>query len=131
MILKAHSALPFADVPIELLSTLRHSFLVHVRGRSCSAGSRQECRKSSRFETRPTVGTAQPCINIAGWPVALSCSSARMDHRELRTRIRLLMASGELPPGGVAGWQDSSRPGRPGNEGCHRTINVGTVLDLR
>ena len=23
-----------------------------------------------------------------------------MDHRELRTRIRLLMASGELPPGG-------------------------------
>ncbi len=32
----------------------------------------------------------------APWP--LSCSSARMDHRELRTRIRLLMGSGELPP---------------------------------
>src|SRR5882724_2857561 len=35
---------------------------------------------------------------LARWPP--SCSSARMDHSELRSRIRLLMASGELPPGG-------------------------------
>ena len=84
MILKAHSALPFADVPIELLSTLRHSFLVHVRGRSCSAGSRQECRKSSRFESGAAVGTVQPCINIAGWSVApFLLFSSRMTYSEL------------------------------------------------
>jgi hypothetical protein len=29
----------------------------------------------------------------------LSSSSGRMDHSELHVRIRLLMASGELPPG--------------------------------
>jgi hypothetical protein len=34
---------------------------------------------------------------LARW--LLSCGSGRMDHSELRVRIRLLMASGELPPG--------------------------------
>src|SRR5258705_8533001 len=35
-------------------------------------------------------------ILLAGrWP--LSCSSARMDHSELRARIRQLVASGDLP----------------------------------
>jgi hypothetical protein len=33
-----------------------------------SASHGLECRKSSRFEARPTAGTAQPCINIGGWP---------------------------------------------------------------
>src|SRR6266481_7398098 len=36
---------------------------------ACSrARSRLDCRKSSRFEAGPAVGTAQPCISIAGWP---------------------------------------------------------------
>ncbi len=31
----------------------------------------------------------------------------------------------------VAGRQDSSWPGRPSHEGGYRTLNVGTMLDLR
>jgi hypothetical protein len=53
-------------------------------------------------DSRPDRRSAEPnhaSVLLGGlWPS--SCSSARMDHRELRTRIRLLMASGELPPGG-------------------------------
>ncbi len=45
---------------------------------------------------------------LARWP--LSCRSARMDHSELRVRIRLLMASGELPPGPPLG--DKILPGQ-------------------
>src|SRR5258705_2071292 len=67
---------------------------------------------------------------LAGrWP--LSCSSARMDHRELRARIRLLMASGELPPGGSLA--DKILPGQIVR--VTRVVigrsNVGIVLDLR
>src|SRR5881397_3888521 len=124
MILKAHSALPFADVPIELLSTLRHSFLVHVRGRSCSAGSRQECRKSSRFETRPTVGTAQPCINIAGWPVAPFLLISSYGPQQAARQDSSAHGLGPTPSSLNAAERDSRWPRRPGTKGRYRTINA-------
>jgi hypothetical protein len=53
-------------------------------------------------DSRPDrpVSTANHSTVLPGGLWLPSCSSARMDHRELRARIRLLMASGELPPGG-------------------------------
>src|SRR5262249_30819548 len=39
-----------------------------------------------------------PAIGLPGGQWRFSCSSARMDHNELRVRIRQLIASGEPPP---------------------------------
>jgi hypothetical protein len=103
--LTTHSALPFADVPIELLSTLLTLFprprtrpVPRPLALARAVDRNVEIPVDSRL-ARPSAQPNHASILLAGrWP--LSCSSARLDHRELRTRIRLLMASGELPPGG-------------------------------
>jgi hypothetical protein len=63
-------------------------------------------------DSRPDRPPAQPnhasALPGARWP--LSCRSARMDHSELRVRIRLLMASGELPPGPPLGDKITPAP---------------------
>ena len=57
-----------------------------------------ECRVFCRFEAGADRGTVQPCISIAGRAVAsFLLSGARMDHNGLRSRIRQLIASGDLP----------------------------------
>src|SRR5258705_1850172 len=73
--------------------------MIWAGGEDSSATNRTELSKiqSIRSQTGRRHGPTVPQYwRLVRW--LLSCSSARMDHRELRTRIRLLMASGELPP---------------------------------
>jgi hypothetical protein len=73
--------------------------MIWAGGEGSSARSRLDCRKSSRFETRSAGGTSQRSDSIAGWPAG-SFLALRLVWITASCRIRLLMASGELPPGG-------------------------------
>jgi hypothetical protein len=65
----------------------------------------QSIRGQTGRRRRPTM---HQYWRLTRWP--LSCHSARMDHSELRVRIRLLMASGELPPGPPLGDKTAPAP---------------------
>ncbi len=125
--------LPAATVSLDSMNTASADRRARTSLRTpCSSASRGlECRKSSRFEASLAVGTVQPCISIAG-----SVGGSFL-------ALQLIWTTASCAPGFVSSWPRAgcrqagrwptrvSWPGRPSHEGRHRTINVGTVLDMR